>query len=42
MITAMMTTVALPPTAPAITLGDEDSVSKFGPDDESIFKQRFH
>lgn len=38
----MMTTVALPPTAPTVTLRDEDSVSELEPDDESIFKPRFH
>lgn len=39
----MMTMAALPQTAPAITLEDEDSVSEFEPDDEStcIFKPRF-
>lgn len=42
MITTMMTTVALPPTAPAITLVEEEFVSGLEPDDESVFKPRFH
>lgn len=41
MITTMMTTVALPPTAPAVTLRDEESVFGLEPYDESVFKPRF-
>lgn len=42
MITTMMTTAALLPTAPAIILEDEDSISELEPDDKSIVKPRFH